>query len=270
MVKKFLSFALLAGMVFSMTMTAYAEDISYEDQDWKVYFTSKKKMETNFDLKELETKIMELQPGDTLTFSMDLENQNKTTTNWYLKNEVLKSLEEQSSANGGAYDYTLTYTDPENVTDVVFSSDTVGGEANTGGVGLHGATATLDDFFYLDTLKKGEKGSVTLSVGLDGETQGNSYQSTLANLSLRFGVELNQSSRRPGTNTVVKRHVTNTINNVVTEPAAPASDASSTGVVQTGDGTEIIPYVVTAGVSGILLLFLALYGRNERRKEKEA
>ena len=44
----------------------------------------------------------------------------------------------------------------------------------------------MEDYFYLDRLDKNETGTVELEVGLEGETQGNAYQNTLAKLQLNF------------------------------------------------------------------------------------
>ena len=57
-------------------------------------------------------------------------------------------------------------------------------------IGLHEATDNLEEFFFLDTLNSGESGVVTLTVSLEGETQGNIYQNTAARIQMNFAVEL--------------------------------------------------------------------------------
>ena len=52
-------------------------------------------------------------------------------------------------------------------------------------------------FFSLDTLEPGENGTVNLTVGLDGESQGNIYQDTLAKLMMNFAVEDNSNPTTP-------------------------------------------------------------------------
>ena len=44
----------------------------------------------------------------------------------------------------------------------------------------------MGDYFYWDRLDAGEAGKVHLTVALDGETQGNAYQDTLAKASDKF------------------------------------------------------------------------------------
>ena len=109
---------------------------------------------------------------------------------------------------------------------------TVGGEG-VGNQGLTAATSALKDYFVLGNLKKGESAKVTLYVMLDGETQGNTYQDTLADLDMRFAVEI-----------------------------VPSRD-----VVKTGDETEILPYVIGALVSGALLMVIAVARVKTRKKE---
>lgn len=244
----FLSLGLLCGA--SGVRSAYAET-SYGNPDWNVSFTEEKQMSSNFKTKDLDEAIYGLQPGDTAILTLKLQNANTATTDWYMTNKVLYSLEDRSNnsgTGGGAYTYILEYTDKDGKTETLFTSDTIGGEKKSAaGEGLKAATNSLDDFFYLDTLKKGEGGKITLQVALDGETQGNDYQDTLADLEMNFAVELNDTSTR----------------------TTPGGSRSST-VVRTGDETDIGPYVLTAGISGtILFLFAILSRRESKRQEKE-
>ena len=55
----------------------------------------------------------------------------------------------------------------------------------------------MTTFFYLKTLEPGESGNVKLLVGLDGESQGNVYQDTLAKLMMNFAVEDNSTPNAP-------------------------------------------------------------------------
>lgn len=239
---------LTAALIFVLTVPAMADTL-YGGSGWKVTFTANSKMESNFKTADLDRAVYSMQPGDEMILSLDLENSNKTATDWYMKNEVLSSLEEGSVGSGGAYTYVLTYKDKDGSETTLFSSDTVGGESTQGGEGLHGATGALEEYFYLDTLKTGQKGSITLKVGLDGETQGNDYQNTLADLQMNFAVELNSTG---------------------TAPSTPGGRSVGT-VVKTGDDTELTPFILAATVSGILLLFLCIFGRKARRnEEKEA
>ena len=198
--KRKLFHLLLPGVLLaSMTMNVCAET-SYGGSDWRVTFTDEKKMESSFKTSDINDTIYGIQPGDNAIVELSLKNENETPTDWYMTNKVLYSLEDRSAnsgASGGAYTYRLVYTDKDNNESVLFDSDTVGGDQNSGGrEGLREATAGLEDYFYLDTLDNGDSGKITLEVALEGETQGNDYQNTLADLQMNFAVELNPNAVR--------------------------------------------------------------------------
>lgn len=274
MKKKILVLLLAAGLTLSLPMAANAEKLSGSSK-WRVSFSEAKKMETNFKSKDLDEVIYGMQPGDTAVLKMNLENENSTTTNWYMTNRILYSLEDRSQnsdASGGAYTYRLVYTDKDNKKTVLFDSDTVGGEgASEAGEGLRQATNALDDYLYLDTLARGEKGSLTLRVGLDGETQGNDYQDTLADLQMNFAVELNEQGNPPATPT--NRPGATPRPGGPAQPARPGTEtlldpSTPTAMVQTGDDTEINKYIIAACISGGVLLVLSIYGQAVRRKQR--
>ena len=180
----------------AMSLPVHAETF-YGDDSWSVVFNAEKQMVSSFSTADINDVVGGMQPGDNVIVTLRLKNENPTATDWYMQNEVLYSLEDRSAnsqTGGGAYTYRLTYTDHTGAVQTLFDSDTVGGENGTTVEetleGLHGATSALKDFFYLDTVNNGEGGTITLEVALDGETQGNSYQDTLADLQMNFAVEL--------------------------------------------------------------------------------
>ena len=204
-------------------------------------------MESNFRTADMDDAVSGLQPGDTITFELDLKNENSTATDWYMTNKVLYSLEDRSANRGtagGAYTYVLSYKDHNGEETLLFSSDTVGGEnISAGGEGLHEATGALEDYFYLDTLTTGQVGSISLVVSLDGETQGNDYQDTLADLQMNFAVELN---------------------------VTPTEEEQSrrTNIVKTSDESDLGGLFAAMTVSGVLLLGMVVYSLRQGRKEK--
>lgn len=255
---------LFAGMLFSTGTAARAETLGSE---WNVTFTAGSGMDSDYTASDFNKAAYGMQPGDDMEIRLNLKNDNTSAANWYMTNEVLQSLEETagSSASGGAYEYELTYTTPEGTQEILFTSDTVGGENTGDRVGLHGATSGLEDYFYLDTLAPGQKGLITLRIALDGETQGNAYQNTLASLQMNFAVDTTTA-------------YTNTVTEVVGEEPEdrdPGTDrpeggsGNRTGIVRTGDENSLVPFFLAAGISGLLLLLLALYGLKERKKEKK-
>lgn len=248
--------SLLLTFVLLIPIPVKAADTDYAGSQtkWKVRFTNKNKMTSTFDQAEFNDVINEMQPGDSVTFTVDLKNLNSETTRWYMTNTVLKSLEEvtetkKSAASSGAYEYVLTYTNNAGKDKEIYNSETVGGEDEDGTLddsleGLNEATDNLEDYFYLDTFKKGQGGKITLKVALDGETQGNAYQDTRARLQMNFAVELDDGS----SNKKKKRRGT---------------------VAKTGDDTNWNLYYILAAVGGAGMLALGGYGLKLRKEEKE-
>ena len=189
--KKGLGLLLAAVLACGAALPAGAEQYTGAD-NWNVSFTGKG-MESNFKSSVFDDAMTALQPGDSVSLTVHLQNATTDAiTDWYMTNEVLRSLEEsQQVARNGGYSYELTYTGPGGEKAVLYSSDAIGGDKNQqAGLGLHEATDSLEDFFYLDQLLAGQSATVTLDVSLDGETQGNAYQDTLAQLQMNFATEL--------------------------------------------------------------------------------
>lgn len=264
---------LLSSLVaFSFAIPAQAETY-YGDENWKVAFTSEDKMESSFSTADINDVIGGMQPGDNVIITLNLKNENRTITDWYMRNEVLYSLEDRSTnkeTSGGAYTYRLVYTDKDGEVNTLFDSDTVGGESaddtiNRMGEGLKSATNALKDYFYLDTLAKGAGGVVTLEVALDGETQGNHYQDTLADLQMDFAVELRDTPGGGGGGGGGTPDTPGTPNT----PDTPGSTTSRTGVVRTGDDNQIVLFSVISGVTGLLLLLYCIYNLRAYRKRRE-
>ena len=170
------------AVFLSMPGTAYAEVSTVEGS---VEFTAENKLDSN-GTTDLNAAVGAMQPGDEIIINIQVGNTSGQAANYYMTNEVMSSLEdtEGTNASGGAYEYVLTYTDSEGTTTDLFRSTTLGGSGATvdDRVGLKGATSGLEEYIFLETLESGRTGTVTLRVALDGETQGNSYQGTAANL----------------------------------------------------------------------------------------
>lgn len=238
---------LCLALMLGLSVSAGAESFTGGD-NWRVAFTAEHAMESTFRTADLDDAVSGLQPGDDITFTLRLTNDSEAVTDWYMTNRVLYSLEDRSTnaaTAGGAYTYFLSYTNAAGEENVLFSSDTVGGEHVSGaGEGLHEATDALQDFFYLDTLQGSQAGTIVLRVALEGETQGNDYQDTLADLAMNFAVELKEAAPEPGTPRII---------------------------VKTGDDRNLLPYYVAMAVSGVLLLILAIDNvrRRVRAKRKE-
>ena len=247
------SLFLTLALVMPIPIKAADTDFSGKKNTWKVRFTTNKKMVSTFDSDEFNDILTQMQPGDSVVFTVDLQNLNKETTRWYMSNKVLKSLEDASStASSGAYEYVLSYENSKGTAKEIYNSETVGGEDENGNVpddleGLHEATENLEDYFFLDTFKKNQGGKITLKVALDGETQGNAYQDTMAQLQMNFAVELDDTTTKKKKKTKKVRRGT---------------------VAKTGDDTDWSLYYILAAIGGIGLLALGGYSIKVRREEE--
>ncbi|MBO5556851.1 MAG: hypothetical protein J5927_06665 [Oscillospiraceae bacterium] len=233
MKKRVFSLLLTLLLLASLGATAWAEN----GKVWHVTFTSAAKMESDFKSSAIDEAIGAMEPGDSASFTVELANKHSKTTDWYMSNKVLKTLESTGYGiiSGGAYSYRLVYVSPTGAENVLFDSDKVGGEVQDAGrQGLQEATSNLEDYFYLDTLTTGQKASVKLTVTLEGETQGNDYQNTRANIQLNFAVELRDTKQ----------------------------------AVKTGDDTNLLPLYGAMIGSGILFLILAIDSVRQRRRER--
>ncbi len=277
MKKKMFCLMLLVGLLISGTMTAYATGntdtggSNVPQGDWNVIFTSAGRVEDNLGGSSMiNDRISTMQPGDKITVSVILRNQYNNTTHWYMKNTIIDSMEE-AGASGGAYGYKLAYVDPAGTETVLFTSQKVGGE-NSDGLKELEKDNKLNDYFYLGGLAGGQGAKVMLTVELDGETQGNSYQDKVANLSMNFAVEPQPQSSGSGGgggkthHRTIKREVVNNEVVYLDEDGVPL--ARNTEIVATSDEKNLFPYVLAACISGSLLLLLAFFALNDRKREE--
>lgn len=234
------------ALILAVPMTAAAED-RQGASGWQVSFDGKK-MESNFTTGGMNDEVNAMQPGDSVELTITLKNDFNGSANWYMKNEVLQSLEDAGNAAGGAYDYLLTYTDAAGETSTLYSSEKFGGEGRIGGVGLHGATTTLEDYFFLEQMGGGSSGTVKLKVALDGETLVNDYQNTLARLQMDFATEL-VSGGGSGTPNTPGGSGGNGNGNGTS--GTPGNDGK---VIKTGDEADIMKNIILMFGAGLVLL----------------
>lgn len=268
MKKVFLPAVLACVLLLALTVTAMAELVPAKDT-YNVSFNTNNKMSSNFKSSDMFNEAAGLQPGDYTDIVLNLKNENAATVDWYMTNKVLKTLEDtrpdHAGLAGGAYTYILTFKNTASGEErVLFSSDLVGGDIiSEAGEGLHEATSALErDWLYLDTFANGQGGTLTLRVALDGETQGNDYQDTLAELQMNFAVELYEKEPKKETPPDEKEDKSKP------KSGSGGSTTRKTTVVKTGDETNSVPYLIAAGVSGLVLLILAIYSLRERRRQR--
>lgn len=276
MKKKMLCLALLVGLLASGTMTAFAKestDIGHENGGGVVEYTAAGRLSDNLgNDNKINDTISKMQPGDTVTVSVDLRNSNGALAHWYMKSAILNSMEAQD-AEGGAYSYELTYVDPAGKSTVLYSSVAVGGDKSKGLAGVDSMLSEDSDYFYLGEIPSGGRAKVQLTVGLDGETLGNAYQTKMAKLSMGFAVEPQPAGATE--HRTVRRQIVNDEVVYLTEDGVPLAQNQDTGagtgtdIVKTGDERYLFPYTLAACLSGMLLLMVVFFGVRDRKKEKE-
>lgn len=247
--KRYGCLLLAAGLLMSSAVTVRADDYKGKD-GWKAEFTGRE-IRSNFTSQTFADEVADLLPGDSIEIRIAVKNGSDRGANWYMSSETVRSLENSSPASGGAYTYELTY-EKKGSAKTIYSSRSVGT-----GEGLHEVSDSLERFFYLDNLSKGSQGYITLKVALDGETQGNTYQNTLARLQMNFAVEgtADGGSGSGGGNRGGDG-----------EPAGtPGSMVYSPGAVQTGDPGGLVLWSAAALACGLLLMLFGIRCRRRNR-----
>lgn len=238
MKKRIFSLITILILIFSFSVVSYAAQREPDETySWNVIYTRAHSLGGNFDAKEINDAVSKMEPGDMVSFNVEIINEDTRPARWYMSNSIEKTLEASgfSLTNGGAYDYTLKYSGPRGTSRVIYDSSVGGEDTFAGREGLSEATINLEEFFLLDTLNSGESGTVNLTLTLDGETQGNVYQNTLGQLKLQFGVE-------------------------------PTNDRKA---VKTGDENNLVPYYIGMSVAGLLFLYLALDALTDKLYKKK-
>lgn len=245
MKKKIFSLILILALMLSLTVTAYAEHQSGAS-GWYVEFVKGDKLVSNFTSGMLANELSNMQPGDDFTVTVELKNTSGKMVDWYMFNWILNSLEDtQALAKNGSYSYNLVYMDSKGVASAIYDSETVGGERdamhypdNDAIRGLQEVESALQKYFFLETMQNNKNSFLTLNVAFEGETQGNNYQNSIADLCMRFAVEVT-----PGNY-----------------------------IVKTGDDSiKLMPWYIGMGATGLLFVMFAAMGlRQKKRKDGES
>lgn len=217
-----------ATIVLCCAVPAYA---ATSEAGWSVTLDADGKMASTYAQQKdsIDEALSGLQPGDSFTLSIKLNNQNAARTSWYMTSKAIKTLEEASNASNGAYSFKLLYNN-----EPIYESDTVGGDGSSGFTEVSNATG---NWFWLGYIDSGQSGDVQIQMALDGETQDNSYMSTVGRLSVSFAVEFNDGQG--------KRFV----EEGQSAASSPVGSMLQTGDVMLGIGAMLLAAVVCAGLA---------------------
>ena len=190
-----IAFLMAMTIVLAAPYAAFAEEYSVDDAACSF---DGSEISSNFESSDLATYLSHLEPGDKLDYQVTYTNNSGKTTEWYMLNDVLETLEEsKDAAENGGYTYVLKNIGPDGTETTYFDNSEVGGETKTGGLeGLHQATNATRDYFFIQQLAPGQSGKTSLHVELDGETQVNDYWDTKGVVRLAYAVEIVEPGQR--------------------------------------------------------------------------
>ena len=266
---------LLVAVVLAVTAVCAQAPVAFAqtiEKQWRVEFTGTEMKDEG--TAEIAKTISGMQPGDSAEFDVTLLESYDKAADWYMRNEVLKtmekSFEDANSNSGGSYSYSLIYLSPQGERKVILSNDTVSGDAGTGGTqGLFDATTATGEWFFLDTLAADAQAHVILTVAIDGETHGNPYFDTNAKVQLSFAAEPNPTNPgTPGSSIVTEE--------TPEEPETPDNDTPTTStsttekptnnLSKTGDSLQLGMLVAVMAVAAVVLVVMVI----KRRRDEDA
>ena len=180
----------------------------------------------------------DLEPGDSVDYVIKYKNDHNKATNWYMRNEVLETLEESSDvAENGGYTYVLKNIGPDGTETVLFDNSEVGGEAKVADLeGLKQATNATTKYFFIQELQPGETGKTVLEVAFEGETEVNDYMDSEGSLMVSYAV----------------------------------TDGGIANNVRTGDDTSLWPYLALMLLALILGTLTVVSYKKDRKGGEEA
>ena len=248
MTKKHLMIILLASLAMMLAASSMCYANSYSFKGSCSY--DGKKITSDFTSDDWAAAQSRLQPGDSLTYTVTYKNNSSETTEWYMRNEVLTTLEQaKDAAENGGYTYVLQNEGPNGGKTTLFSNEKVGGErAKDSSVptdleGLLQATNATKEFFFIQELKKGQSGKTHLKVVCDGETEVNDYMNTDGSLLVQYAVEKKAKDKKK-------------IKTVVSH-------------VRTGDDSKILLFAALMAAALIAAVIAIVLWRRDRRKDEE-
>lgn len=234
--KRYLGFLLVAVMVMSFSLPVFAAGENTVTFDGS-------QMISNLSDASFDGMV----PGDEATVSIQIMNTSNKPADWYVKNDIFSALANGRESAGGTFSYELIYDG-----NVIYASDSM--VDNETANGIADQIRALNEFVYLDTLEPNEPKMISLHVAVEGETQRNAYQNSLANLRMSFAA----------TNEEGQRVVRNEIRYANDEAAARTTSV----VVQTGDGFNLNMMMTLFVACGVAVLALAIVCLIKDRKRR--
>lgn len=262
MKKKLLTLVMAAAVFCAMSVSALAADTA-------VTFTADNKLEYSGAVGSDEQGVVlgsfdQVAPGDSITQTITLKNNNSLAVDFYMSAETLTALEEAvaqgQTAGGAAYAIKLEAGD-----DTIYDSNLGGYSAGqqADNAGLKNMNEALKDYIMVGTLANGETKDIRMTIDFDGEAMDNTaggvdYSNALGKIAFNFMV----SYEEPDAPVIIYKEVRNeeeptVITRIVDQliPLAP----------KTGDAAMIgIAALVLA--AGVILIVVAVRKKNKEDK----
>lgn len=261
------AFMVAVAALFALVPSAFANTI---EKQWTVEFTGTEMKDEGS--AAIAQTIGGLQPGDSAKFTVDLYESYDGAADWYMKNEVLKTMEKSftdaNSNSGGSYSYKLTFINPAGEEKVILTNEVVSGDAGSGTTkGLFDATEATGDWFFLETLAAKARAKVILEVSIDGETHGNTYFDTNAVLKLSFAAEPNATDPGvPGNGGDTPKDEEKPTQ---TQTDKPKKADNPQKLSQTGDNIRMGIVALIVVLAGIVLVVAIVRRRKSDQDSKE-
>lgn len=260
----YLVFVALCAAVVSLALLCVQPAVAYAqtiEKEWTVEFTGDDM--TDQGSADIVKELRGMQPGDSAKFTVVMYEKYDKAADWYMKNKVLESME-KSLRSGGSYSYKLAYTSPKGEQKVIITNEVVSGDTGTGETqGLFDATEATGEYFYLDTLAPQAKALMTLEVAIDGETHGNTYFDSDAQIQLQFAAEPSDQPGTPGDATQLQQ---------TPQPSQTSNenktDTPGQKLSQTGD-TIAMGVIALVAIAAAAVLVAACLRQRRQEKDKE-
>lgn len=197
----------------------------------------------------LTDEFVGMMPGESRSEVFTLVNNDPRELSFFLDTDVLKDLGEDSKTTGAVYNITFK-RDGE-----TFYEGTVGGEDGT----LKDLSGeSMGESLLMATLNENETTEIETTIGLDGDSMGNTYQDAAGQLQFRFSVEQDD----PVTQEPV------IVEKIVELPGKEIERVI--GGIDTGDYTVLAPYVFGLVVAGGLIVFLVKRRKDDKEEGVES
>jgi len=191
-----------------------------------------------------------MEPGESRDLSLTLTNADSNDTNFYMSAEILKNIAEQGDKNA-IYDFSIA----KNGT--VFFDTVIGGSSSDKqNISIGSEYLQEDNTILLDTLSKGQKDTITISLKLDGDSAENAYMNQSGKIQLVFSAG-SPVTPSPG-------NIVNTIVRYVTGQGTVTTVNVNTGVQ--GAMTPIIIALVLLAAA-IIIIFAVFKKKRRDRNE---